>query len=105
MSSLTRLGGDSSSLQTQGLTFASVHDSYWTHASSIDQMSSIIRETFIALHSSDVLSRLLNEVRYASSVSCHRIAYEFLVPRALCRLQSPSRILGNFADTQAAGHP
>jgi len=49
--------------RTQGLAFASVHDSYWTHASSIDQMSTIIRETFIALHSSDVLSRLLNEFR------------------------------------------
>jgi len=49
--------------RTRGLTFASVHDSYWTHPSSIDQMSTIIRETFIALHSSDVLGRLLNEFR------------------------------------------
>ena len=50
------------SLQTRGLTFASVHDSYWTHPSSIDQMSTIIRDTFIALHSTDVLGRLLSEV-------------------------------------------
>ncbi|KAH8982235.1 DNA/RNA polymerase [Lactarius akahatsu] len=49
--------------RTQDLMFASVHDSYWTHPSSIDQMSTIIRDTFIALHSSDVLSRLLNEFR------------------------------------------
>ncbi|KAI9430871.1 DNA/RNA polymerase [Lactarius indigo] len=49
--------------RTQGLMFASVHDSYWTHPSSIDQMSTIIRDTFIALHSSDVLGRLLNEFR------------------------------------------
>lgn len=49
--------------RTQGLTFASVHDSYWTHPSSIDHMSTIIRDTFIALHSSDVLGRLLNEFR------------------------------------------
>ncbi|KAI9461958.1 DNA/RNA polymerase [Lactarius psammicola] len=49
--------------RTQGLTFASVHDSYWTHASSIDQMSTVIRDTFIALHSSDVLGRLLSEFR------------------------------------------
>jgi len=47
--------------QTQGLTFASVHDSYWTHACSIDQMSTVIRETFIALHSSNVLSKLYDE--------------------------------------------
>ncbi|KAI0291577.1 hypothetical protein BC826DRAFT_1022569 [Russula brevipes] len=49
--------------RTQGLAFAAVHDSYWTHPSSVDQMSTIIRETFIALHSSDVLGRLLNEFR------------------------------------------
>jgi len=48
--------------QTQNLTFASVHDSYWTHAASIDKMSEIIRDTFIALHSSDILTRLQNEV-------------------------------------------
>ncbi|KAG0702802.1 hypothetical protein DFH29DRAFT_982201 [Suillus ampliporus] len=54
--------------RTQGLTFASVHDSYWTHASSIDKMSEIIRDTFIALHSSDVLEKLATEfrTRYAS---------------------------------------
>jgi len=49
--------------RTQGLTFASVHDSYWTHASSIDKMSEIIRSTFIALHSSDVLTRLQTEFK------------------------------------------
>ncbi|CCL99811.1 uncharacterized protein FIBRA_01835 [Fibroporia radiculosa] len=47
--------------KTQGVTFASVHDSYWTHPSSIDQMSTIIRDTFIALHSSDVLGKLGDE--------------------------------------------
>ncbi|KAF7290519.1 DNA-directed RNA polymerase [Mycena indigotica] len=45
----------------QGLTFASVHDSYWTHACSVDEMSSVIRATFIALHSSDVLQKLREE--------------------------------------------
>ncbi|KAG6896061.1 hypothetical protein C0992_010594 [Termitomyces sp. T32_za158] len=49
--------------RTQDLTFASVHDSYWTHASSIDKMSEIIRDTFIALHSSDVLKKLDAEFR------------------------------------------
>ncbi|KAJ7583777.1 hypothetical protein C8J56DRAFT_790113 [Mycena floridula] len=49
--------------QSQQLTFAAVHDSYWTHACSIDQMSTIIRDTFIALHSSDVLVRLDAEFR------------------------------------------
>ncbi|KAJ7700572.1 hypothetical protein B0H14DRAFT_3173795, partial [Mycena olivaceomarginata] len=48
--------------RVQGLTFASVHDSYWTHACSIEHMSEIIRDTFIALHSSDVLQKLEAEV-------------------------------------------
>lgn len=52
--------------RSQGLTFASVHDSYWTHPSTIDQMSAIIRETFIALHSSDVLKGLSDEVSVVS---------------------------------------
>ncbi|KIY48560.1 DNA/RNA polymerase, partial [Fistulina hepatica ATCC 64428] len=49
------------------LTFASVHDSYWTHACDIDHMSEIIRDTFIALHSADVLERLRREfiIRYS----------------------------------------
>ncbi|SPO26009.1 related to RPO41 - DNA-directed RNA polymerase, mitochondrial [Ustilago trichophora] len=50
-----------------GLTFASVHDSYWTHAADIDTMSDMIRETFVRLHSQDILHRLRDEFlqRYA----------------------------------------
>jgi len=44
-----------------GLTFASVHDSYWTHACDIDTMSDIIRDTFVRLHSQDILGRLREE--------------------------------------------
>lgn len=51
--------------QELGLTFASVHDSYWTHACDIDTMSSVIRDTFIALHSSDVLGKLREEARFS----------------------------------------
>ncbi|KAJ3552187.1 hypothetical protein NP233_g12940 [Leucocoprinus birnbaumii] len=42
----------------QGLTFASVHDSYWTHAADIDAMSAVIRDTFVKLHESNVLEEL-----------------------------------------------
>ncbi|KIP05682.1 hypothetical protein PHLGIDRAFT_107864 [Phlebiopsis gigantea 11061_1 CR5-6] len=49
--------------RNRDITFASVHDSYWTHPSSIDEMAEVIRETFIALHSSDVLGRLDAEFR------------------------------------------
>lgn len=53
--------------KANNLTFASVHDSYWTHAATVDEMSGIIRDTFIALHSSDVLKKLHEEVRLFSS--------------------------------------
>ena len=49
--------------QSRGITFASVHDSYWTHACCVTEMSGVIRDTFIALHSSDVLGKLNDEVR------------------------------------------
>lgn len=47
--------------QQNKLTFASVHDSYWTHACDIDTMSEIIRDTFIQLHSTDILTHLRDE--------------------------------------------
>lgn len=48
--------------QSAGLTFASVHDSYWTHACDIETMSDIIRDTFVRLHSCDILPKLHEEV-------------------------------------------
>lgn len=48
--------------QNANLTFASVHDSYWTHACDIETMSDIIRDTFVRLHSCDILQRLYEEV-------------------------------------------
>lgn len=45
------------------IAFASVHDSYWTHACDVDEMSVILRDTFIELHSQDILGKLRQEVR------------------------------------------
>ncbi len=49
-----------------GLTFAAVHDSFWTHAGDVDTMNQILREAFIRLHSEDIIGRLRAEfvVRY-----------------------------------------
>ncbi|PKI83694.1 DNA-directed RNA polymerase [Malassezia vespertilionis] len=47
--------------QSAGLVFASVHDSYWTHAADIETMSDVIRDTFVRLHSQDILVRLREE--------------------------------------------
>jgi len=41
-----------------GITYASVHDSYWTHAATVDPMNRILREQFVNLHSQPLLERL-----------------------------------------------
>lgn len=46
--------------EKKGLTFASVHDCYWTHASTVPEMSQICREQFVALHSEPLLEDLSN---------------------------------------------
>lgn len=52
-----------------GITFASVHDSYWTHASSVDEMGKILRKEFVALHSESVMQKLREEfiARYGTN--------------------------------------
>jgi DNA-directed RNA polymerase len=56
--------------QREGLAFASVHDSYWTHACDVDRMSGILRDCFIRLHSQDLLGDLRRDFarRYADFV-------------------------------------
>ncbi|CAH8348222.1 unnamed protein product [Eruca vesicaria subsp. sativa] len=42
-----------------GLSFAGVHDSFWTHASDVDLMNKILREKFVELYDKPVLENLL----------------------------------------------
>lgn len=46
-----------------GVTFSSVHDCFWTHASTVDHMGRICREQFVALHSQRILHDLANHLR------------------------------------------
>ncbi|KAF2353919.1 DNA-directed RNA polymerase phage-type [Trinorchestia longiramus] len=52
------------------LTFASVHDCYWTHACSVDTMSKICRDQFVALHSQPILTDL-------SKFICERYGFKY----------------------------
>lgn len=47
-------------MHKRGHTFASVHDSYWTHASTVEPMNQILREKFVELHGKPLLSDLLD---------------------------------------------
>ncbi|PMD36214.1 DNA/RNA polymerase [Hyaloscypha variabilis F] len=44
-----------------GLSFAAVHDSFWTHAKDIETMNTVLRDTFIRIHTEDVVGRLAAE--------------------------------------------
>lgn len=45
----------------QGMTFASIHDSFWTHACDVADMSSVLRDAFVKMHSENVIGRLREE--------------------------------------------
>ncbi|KAF2483175.1 hypothetical protein BDY17DRAFT_296952 [Neohortaea acidophila] len=44
-----------------GMTFASIHDSFWTHACDVDRLSMILRDAFIEMHKDNVVGRLREE--------------------------------------------
>jgi DNA-directed RNA polymerase len=53
-----------------GLDFAAVHDSFWTHAADIPNLSVLLRDAFVRMHSEDIVGRLAAEfkARYAGSM-------------------------------------
>jgi len=50
-------------MRRRGLRFASVHDSYWTHALDIDAMGKVLRQQFVELHTQPLLENLLQELQ------------------------------------------
>ncbi|KAK8694366.1 hypothetical protein V6N13_071920 [Hibiscus sabdariffa] len=53
-----------------GLTFAGVHDSYWTHASDVDKMNKILREKFVELYEKPILENLLESFQESFPTLC-----------------------------------
>ena len=55
-------------MEKKGLTFSAVHDSFWTHASDIDELNSTLRECFVDLYEKPLLEELKEmwEIRYPS---------------------------------------
>jgi len=60
----------------KGLKFASVHDSFWTHACDVDEMNGVLRDAFIQMHSENIIGRLSAEfgARYKNSFYLARIS-------------------------------
>lgn len=44
-----------------GMSFAAVHDSFWTHAADVDTMNGVLRDAFIKMHSENIIGRLAAE--------------------------------------------
>jgi DNA-directed RNA polymerase len=50
-------------LEEDNIAFAAVHDSYWTHACSVDIMNQRLREEFVHLYEQPLLDELLLQLR------------------------------------------
>ena len=48
-----------------GIAFAGVHDSFWTHAGTVDQLNRMLRDAFVELHSRPLLEDLVAQMRAA----------------------------------------
>jgi len=46
----------------KGMTFASIHDSFWTHACDIDKLGELLRDAFVHMHGENIVGRLRQEM-------------------------------------------
>ncbi|KAL2176962.1 uncharacterized protein P884DRAFT_260472 [Thermothelomyces heterothallicus CBS 202.75] len=77
-----------------GLTFAAVHDSFWTHAADVDAMNRVIRDAFIRIHQEDVIGRLKSEfeARYRGSIYRAKIDSSTEVAKKIIDWRKKSRM-------------
>ncbi|EGW34784.1 uncharacterized protein SPAPADRAFT_47865 [Spathaspora passalidarum NRRL Y-27907] len=73
----------------RGLKFASVHDSFWTHAADVDTMNEQIREQFVKLHSSNLISLLKEEfeIRYKDNYQLIKISSKHPLVKSIKELK------------------
>lgn len=76
-----------------GLSFAAVHDSFWTHAADLDVMNEILRDAFIRMHSEDIIGRLAVEfqVRYKGCMYLASVPARSTVGRKIKALRQSLR--------------
>ncbi|KAK6458378.1 mitohcondrial RNA polymerase [Scheffersomyces xylosifermentans] len=53
----------------RNIPFVSVHDSFWTYPCHVDELSRLLREEFIRLHSSHIIESLREDLLYTTSNS------------------------------------
>ena len=84
----------------QGITFAAVHDSFWTHARDTDRLAYVLRDAFIRMHSEDIIGRLAAEfrTRYAGCFHLASIQGDSRVGREIRAWRKRHRARGVDAD-------
>jgi DNA-directed RNA polymerase, mitochondrial len=77
----------------QGLSFAAVHDSFWTHAADVDSMNTVLRDTFVRIHSENVIGRLAAEfnARYKGCIYLAKIRAGSAVYDKICSMRKGHR--------------
>lgn len=55
------------------MTFAAVHDSFWTHPCDVDKLNEIIRTEFVALHTSGIVENLRDDLLYTTRNSLNLV--------------------------------
>ena len=76
----------------QGLTFTAVHDSFWTHAADVETMNRTLRDTFITMHSEDIIGRLGAEfaIRYKDCMYLTAVKSSSNVGKKITAWRGPS---------------
>lgn len=76
-----------------GLTFAAVHDSFWTHATDVDTMNTVLRGAFIRIHSEDVIKRLAEEfeVRYKGGLYMAQVEASSAAGKAILKWRKENK--------------
>ena len=76
-----------------GISFASIHDSFWTHAGDVDTMNRVIRDAFIRMHSEDIIGRLAAEfkARYGKHMHLASVPADSQIGRELIAWRSNTR--------------
>jgi len=68
-----------------GIIFASVHDSFWTHACDVDKLNVCLREQFVELHRKPILENLRAELveRYQSNMLPIKNTKKVIMPETI----------------------
>lgn len=83
------------SMKREGLAFAAVHDSFWTHAADVSTMGRIIREEFVRLHDEgDTLKSLRKEFMTRYGAQRSQVTIGMTMEQARAVENEVARILG-----------